>query len=215
MVEPITPEYSTSNDACRYLLAEPGQREPNVYRLNDCMQGFDALIEKAGGGNDSEQAQNEIRMVCDDSCDYTNSPNPDYGAYKSHGLMCYPQCILAANVVAGQASKYPEEASEIYSQFNALDNRQKLILLSKIEREAKRYLRNPGDGHPTERHPVPPPRAYNPEYPQQYPGQYPRERYTPYSPFFADSRADNPKRMMGIILFVLFVAIIVFLVMRK
>lgn len=207
MVDPITPEYSTSNDACRYILAEPGQIRPtNQSRLNKCMQSFDAIIDKAGGGDDSEQTQSEIRVVCENSCDYTNSPAPVFKAYKSRGQMCYPQCILATNVLAGRAKQYPEQASEIYSKFNALDNRQKLILLEEIERDAKKRL-----GVPSKQ----PPRAYNPEYPTSYPSSYPSERYTPYSPFFDDSRSDRPKRMMWMMVFVLFVALIIFLITRK
>jgi len=94
------------------------------------MQQFDAAIDKAGGGNDSLQVQEEITRSCLEACTY-GYPILGYG--DDPPQYCYPQCIVKANILSGQIERNPEEASEIYSQYNSLDTSEKIDLLKKLQ----------------------------------------------------------------------------------
>ena len=128
--KPIRPEYATSNDACRYLLSYSGDIMYDQKELNQCMEEFDSVIDKAGGGNSSRDAQKEISDVCQNSCMYTNDI-PDFGSNKNQAAFCYPGCILAGNIISSR----PEMVDEI----SALDEDEKINILKDIRDRAKKY----------------------------------------------------------------------------
>lgn len=196
----LKPKYATSADACFLLIGGQSAYVQKGYdaKMAKCTTSFDALIDKEGGGNPSEEAQHNIREICDNSCVYQDTM-PLVRDWMSYDPNCYPRCIFALNVASGKIQQNPDLPAEAVAQIKNMTPKQR-----------KQFIRNfdRATGMKLEAIPL---KYLTPEEKQDLGSML--EGYKPYTPFYNDNKAKHSKMLMWLIV-LMTIGLILFLLLK-
>lgn len=167
--------------------------------MESCILSFDEAIDKAGGGNDSDRAQGDIRYICGQSCAYQNV-SPLRRDWMSYDPNCYPRCIFGLNVASGKLEQDPSLVGKGVKAFQSLTPEQKREFIKSFD---------DATGMKLDRLPL---QNITPEELQDL-RKHLEENYKPYSPFYSDNKTKRSNVLMWLI--VLFVVGVIIYLLSK